>query len=148
MEQLIILAVLICLGYFFGRRAEAKHYNSIVAREGMFQSFPCTSTKIPLQTDKDVVKAELLMGNVVISVDYFKKILASLRGLVGGNVTAYESLLDRARREATLRLLEQCEHADEVINLRIETSTISGGKQSSIGSVEVLASGTAITYQK
>ena len=80
-------------------------------------------------------------------MDYFKRVLAALRQFVGGNVTSYESLLDRARREAILRVLEQCGNADEIINLRIETSTISDGHQSTVGSVEVLACGTAIYYK-
>ena len=148
MENFIVLLVLIALGYFFGRRAEARHYRSIAQREAQFQRFPHTSKKVPLNTESAIAKAELLTGNVVISVDYFKRILAMLRGLVGGNVAAYETLLDRARREATLRVLEQCQHADELINLRIETSTISTGQNNSVGSVEVLAFGTAIYYQK
>jgi uncharacterized protein YbjQ (UPF0145 family) len=45
-------------------------------------------------------------GSVVVSVDYFKRFLAGLRTLVGGRVTSYETLLDRARREAILRCKE------------------------------------------
>ena len=49
----------------------------------------------------------MVTGNVVISVDYFKTVVAGLRNLVGGNVNTYETLLDRARREALLRLQQQ-----------------------------------------
>jgi uncharacterized protein YbjQ (UPF0145 family) len=52
--------------------------------------------------------------------------------------------LDRARREAILRMKESCKKADEIINLRIETSSISKGRGRSIGSVEVLAYATAL----
>lgn len=147
MEQLVILIILICLGYFFGRRAESKHYQSIISRETQFQSFPYTTSKYPLKSDAEVERCEMLTGSVVISVDYFKRVVAALRQFVGGNVTSYESLLDRARREAVLRVLEQCGNADELINVRIETSTISDGRQNSVGSVEVLACGTAIYYK-
>jgi uncharacterized protein YbjQ (UPF0145 family) len=93
--------------------------------------------------------AELVHGHVVISVDYFKQILAGLRNLFGGTIQAYETLLDRARREAVLRLKESCPTANEILNLRIETSSISkGGSGDRIGSVEVLAYGTAIYYQQ
>ena len=81
---------------------------------------------------------------MVISVDYFKRLLASLRNFFGGSIQAYETLLDRARREAILRMKENCKNADEIINLRIETSSISKGKRNTIGSVEVLAYGTAL----
>lgn len=147
MEQLVILFILICLGYFFGKRAESNHYKSITARESQFHHFPCTTSKYPLNRDVEIAKSEMLTGSVVISVDYFKRVVAALRKFVGGNVVSYETLLDRARREATLRVLEQCGDADELINLRIETSTISDGRQSSVGSVEVLACGTAIYYK-
>ena len=87
---------------------------------------------------------ELVTGNAVISVDYFKRVAAGLRKLFGGNLTTYETLVDRARREAILRLKESCQGATQIINLRIETSSISQGKSNQIGSVEVLAYATAI----
>ena len=40
----------------------------------------------------------------MVSVDYFKRFLAGLRMIFGGRVSSYESLLDRARREALLRM--------------------------------------------
>ena len=52
--------------------------------------------------------------------------------------------MDRARREAILRLKESCLDATQIINLRIETSSIYKGKGNQIGSVEVFAYATAI----
>ena len=147
MENIIIVAILLSCGYFFGRRAEQKHYRSIEKRERDLLMLPLTSSKYPL-TDKDVAEVKLVQGAVVISVDYFKRMLAGLRNIFGGKVTSYETLLDRARREAVLRLRESCLDADEIINLRIETSSISKGNNSRIGSVEVLAYGTAVYYKK
>jgi uncharacterized protein YbjQ (UPF0145 family) len=46
-----------------------------------------------------------------------------------------------------LRLLESCPEADQIINLRLETSSIFKGRQKQVGSVEVLAYGTAIYFQ-
>ncbi len=109
---------------------------------------PLTSSKFPLQDNEQVQQAHLAQGCVVISIYYFKRILAGLRNIFGGNVQSYETLLDRARREAVLRLKESCSDADEIINLRIETSAISKGGDSRIGCVEVLAYGTAIYYKK
>ena len=149
MEKLIILAILISCGYFFGRVIEKKHYASIITREEQLLRLPLTSSRYPLLPDRTVAKSRLVQGCVVISVDYFKRMLAALRNFFGGNIQSYETLLDRARREALLRLKESCADADEIINLRIETSSISkGGRDSRIGSVEVLAYGTAIYYSK
>jgi uncharacterized protein YbjQ (UPF0145 family) len=89
----------------------------------------------------------MLTGNVVVSVDYFKRFLSGLRMIFGGRVKAYESLLDRARREALLRLkettVENGYHA--LINVRLETSRMANarGAEGTAG-VEVLAFGTAL----
>ena len=143
MTDLIILATLITLGYVFGKWAEKSHYKSIIEREKKFVNLPTTSTKKSLG-NLTVVDAELVSGNVVISVDYFKRVLAALRNIFGGSVQSYETLVDRARREAVLRMKESCSEANQIINLRIETSSISKGGKNKIGSVEVLAYGTAI----
>ena len=52
-------------------------------------------------------------------------------------------LVDRARREAILRMKEQAADADLFVNLKLETSSVS-----QVGSVEVLAYCTAIWYGK
>ncbi|MBU1568457.1 MAG: YbjQ family protein [Proteobacteria bacterium] len=148
MEQLIIFAILLSLGYFFGRHAEKKHYKSIKEREKHWLQLPTTSSKYVLGDDREINRCHLVNGSVVVSVDYFKRILAGLRNFFGGNVQSYETLVDRARREAVLRMKESCPEADQVINLRLETSSISKGNGKQIGTVEVLAYGTAVYFRK
>ncbi|PIE63030.1 MAG: hypothetical protein CSA25_02230 [Desulfobacter postgatei] len=87
---------------------------------------PVSTYKTVSDSGRTIRKSKLVTGNVVISVDYFKRIAAGLRNLFGGQVCVYESLVDRARREALLRLHESCEDADEIINL-LETSSILQG---------------------
>lgn len=147
MVQLSILFGLIVIGYIFGRMAENNHYKSITQREEVYLHLPCTTSKQPLLTERKVLRSEMVRGNVVISVDYFKRIVAGLRALVGGNVTTYETLVDRARREAILRMKERARGADEIVNLRIETSSVFKGQQGQVGSVEVIAYGTAVFYR-
>ena len=148
MEQLIIFSILISLGYFFGRSAEKKHYKSIREREQHWLQQATTSSKYVLGDDREIKNCHLVTGSIVVSVDYFKRVLAGLRNIFGGNVQSYETLIDRARREAVLRMKESCPDADQVINLRLETSSISKGRRKQIGSVEVLAYGTAIYFCK
>jgi uncharacterized protein YbjQ (UPF0145 family) len=148
MEQLIFFATLLALGYFFGRYAEKKHYKSILERERHWLRLPTTSGKYVLEDDREIDRSHLVNGSMVVSVDYFKRILAKLRNIFGGSVRSYETLIDRARREAVLRLKESCPEADQVINLRIETSSITKGRRRQVGSVEVLAYGTAIYFGK
>ena len=148
MEQLIIFAILLSLGYFFGRHAEKKHYKSIMKREKDLLHLPTTSSKFVLEGGREIDRCHLVNGSMVVSVDYFKRILAGLRNFFGGQVQSYETLVDRARREAVLRMKESCPDADQVINLRLETSSITKGRGKQIGSVEVLAYGTAIYFCK
>lgn len=135
----------IVLGYVFGRAAEARHFRSILAREESGVHLPTTSAKTPIG-DASIERSELVHGSVVISIDYFKRALAALHTIIGGAVKSHESLLDRARREAILRMKESCPGAHEIINLRIETCPIASNVAGDIGSVEVLAYGTAVYF--
>ncbi len=144
MYDFLIFLILMAVGYGFGRHAENKHYQSIMAREETLQGLPAISSKKvpPVQHMENA----LVSGNVVISVDYFKRFLAMLHNIFGGRVTTYETLLDRARREAILRMKEQAQTqgAKMIFNVKIETSSIYKGQKDSIGSVEILAYGTAL----
>lgn len=135
------------VGYFFGSLAEKRHYKSIKERERQTLHFPMMNygakQKIP-----DANDSGLFVGSVVVSADYFKMFASSLRNLVGGRVVVYESILDRGRREAILRMKEQAIAwgASQVVNVRLETASI--GKQASGGkglfAVEVIAYGTGL----
>lgn len=144
MGDLIVFLILLALGYGFGRAAELRHFKLIRKREKALQSLPAIATKIPDPTLRPR-QTQLVTGSVVISVDYFKRFIAGLRNLIGGRVTAYESLLDRARREAILRMKDEAKAlgANLIFNVKLETASISKGNGNQIGSVEVLAYGTA-----
>jgi len=146
MYELYILLVSIALGYYFGRRAESRHFKSIIDREKKTQHQPAVSFKFA-DTDRVVIHSELATGSTVIAIDAFKKMLAGIVNLIGGEVHSYSSLLDRARREAVLRMKESSPEADAFLNMRVETATIMGQRQGSTSSVEVMAYGTAVKYQ-
>ena len=138
---------LLVLGYVAGRRSERIHYVDIRARERSLVELPAlTLSRVLAQWEAE--RAEMVTGVVVISLDYFKRFVAGLRGLVGGRVKAYEPLLDRGRREAMLRMKEQARDRgyDAVINVRLETSRLASGGANGKGTagVEILAYGTAI----
>jgi uncharacterized protein YbjQ (UPF0145 family) len=144
MIEIISIIVLTIVGYVVGQHKEKKHYESIKNREAELINLVTTNKKRPLMSTDSNVTVKLVTGSVCISIDYFKRIVAALRAIVGGNIRSYETLLDRARREAILRLKESCTDASEIYNLRIETSSIYKGSGKQIGSVEVLAFATAI----
>ncbi len=150
MEQLsglFVFIFLIVLGYISGRMIETKHYRSIKEREREFLNLPAVTMKRLLEERRGIARARLVAGNVVISVDYFKRFLAGLRNLFGGRMVSYETLIDRARREAILRMKEEAKGSDIILNMRIATSSISKGAKKRVGSIEALAYGTAITYR-
>jgi len=149
MYDLIAFVVFLTLGYVFGEMAEKKHYKSIYEREAKYKKIIAINSRFPPQ-DGTVRAGSLVTGSVVVSVDYFKRFVAGLRGLFGGRITVYETLLDRARREAILRMKAEADKmgADMVFNLKLETSSISKNAKGKIGSVEVLAYGTALVPVK
>ena len=144
MWDLYFLISLIITGYIFGQIHERRHYASLKRREEKTVAIVMTSSKRPLGELGPVTEVRLVQGGVVISVDYFKRIVTSLRNFFGGNIRGYETLVDRARREAILRLKESCPDATQIVNLRLETSSIYKGRRNQIGSVEVFAYATAI----
>jgi uncharacterized protein YbjQ (UPF0145 family) len=146
MIQIVVPIFLLLMGWGFGRIAERRHYASIHLREEASLNVPLTNERRLYPTDRDVIETRLMLGSVVVSVDHFKRFLAWLKGLFGGEIHAYGSLLDRARREAKLRMLESWPRADYLLNFRFETSTISNSAGNSWGTVEVVAYATGIRF--
>lgn len=144
--DLVIPLVLLLLGFGIGSFNERRHYRSITEREAALQSVMLFQTKV-VPPGLAARGGQLVTGDVVVSVDYFKRFVAGLRKLFGGRLKSYESLLDRGRREAILRMKEQAasQGANMIFNVRLETASISKGARDSIGSIEVLAYGSAVT---
>jgi uncharacterized protein YbjQ (UPF0145 family) len=142
MEDLVVLVIALSLAFFIGRHREQKHYQSIRVREAALVDFPLLTETSPVPKN---FRAQLVTGSVVISVDRFKQFMGTLTSIFGGRVGAYESVLDRGRREAILRVKESARQrgGQGVVNLRIETSSIAG-VQGSTGASEVIAYGTVL----
>ncbi len=141
MFDLLLILCLLGLGLFFGKRAEKRHYKSIIKRELRLNALPAIASRYPPEDGN--YHHQLVTGSTVVSSDYFKSFTAGLINIFGGQVTPYESLVDRARREAILRMKAQAEasSAELVFNLKLETSRIAPGRT---GAIEVLAYGTAL----
>ena len=139
------VCVLLLLGALVGTRLERAHYRRIREREARMREFRVMTLRT-LPEDWSVEACDLVTGSVVISLDYFKRFLARLRMLIGGRLRSYEPLLDRARREALLRLKEEAAlrgfHA--VFGVRLETSRVANANGNGTAGVEILAFGTAV----
>lgn len=140
--ELLIFLGLLATGYFAGQLVERRHYASIRVRERRYRDVMA----FPMRFAPSAVTAQdayLVSGTVVISADYFKTFVAGLRNLIGGNFRAYETLMERARREAILRLKEDARRRGSilVVCVRFETTTISSGWAPAM---EIFAYGTAL----
>lgn len=146
MFELVVIFSLLTLGYVAGSIIEQNHYANIKVREHRTQRVPIYNigAKQPLP---DATSAKFFVGSVVISSDYYKAFLAQFSQWLGGQIFAYDSLLDRGRREALLRMKEDAIRwgAKKVVNVRLETATIGNSNgDSGILSIEVIAYGTGL----
>jgi uncharacterized protein YbjQ (UPF0145 family) len=141
-----ITVLLLVIGAVFGIRAQKKHIAILDAREAALSHILVTNLKVlPISENPP----QLVTGSVVIAFDYFRRFIATFVMLVGGRITMYEDMLDRARREALVRLLEDAaaKGAREVHNIRFEFSRVGSSEQGARvgGGAELLAYGTAIS---
>lgn len=143
--NLVLFLVLLLVGFIAGRLAESSHYRSIRAREKALAKILVFSERLPPPMHP-APASRLVSGSAVISVDYFKRFVAGLRMIFGGRLGSYETLLDRARREAVLRMKEEAmrKGAIQICNVKFATCPISSGTKDGVKCVEVLAYGTAL----
>ncbi len=133
-----ITLILFFIGWVFGRFIEQKHLNELEQTEHRLAYIRIDTNKFKSSENN----GQLISSNVVISHDYFKYIIAQIQNFFGGRLTTYESVVERARREAIVRLKQQAENAGatQIMGLRLSTTEL--GMQG--GMVEVFAYGTAI----
>lgn len=141
--------LVLVIAYLIGSAIERRHFREIRSREEELHGFPVVSFDT-MPADWNASSATLVTGSIVISLDYFKRVIAGLRGLVGGRIKTYEPLLERARREALLRMSESAREQgyDAVFNVRLETSRLANAARDGKGTagVEMLAFGTAVKF--
>jgi uncharacterized protein YbjQ (UPF0145 family) len=150
--DIVFFIFLFFLGLVSGSIAENNHYKSIKKREEEFINIPVVNSGDFIDETREIENIYFVSGSCVVALDYFKMFFAAIKQIFGGRIESYETLIDRGRREAILRLKEKAmkKNVDIIINLRIETSSIgqNAGQKGGIGSVEVFAYATAISYRK
>lgn len=141
--------IVLMIAYFVGSYLEKKHFRSIQKREAELHGFPVVSFDSAPES-WNINSSHLVTGSIVVSLDYFKRVIAGLRALIGGRVKTYEPLLERARREAILRMTEEAQSQgyDAIFNVRLETSRLANARRDGqgIAGVEMLAFGTAVKF--
>lgn len=136
--QIVIFAILFSMGFGFGRYNERKHLQYLDEQEQRLAYIRVNNSRFI----KSTFPGHMISINVVISHDYFKYAIANVQNMLGGRLTSYESVVERARREAIVRLKLEAEKmgADQIMGIRLSTTEL--GMQG--GMVEVFAYGTAI----
>ena len=145
MIELGFLLTFLTIGYVFGRAEEARHYKSILEREEKLRDLLLIQSRFPPEMHP-APRSLLVTGSVVLSADYFRMFVASLRSLLGGRLRSYESMIDRARREAVLRMKEEAiaRGAILLVNVKFEAVTLAGKANRGIQCVEGFAYATAL----
>jgi uncharacterized protein YbjQ (UPF0145 family) len=145
--QIVVFLVLFAIGVFAGRANERKHLRELERAERALNAIVASSASDAVEPGARV-RGRLVVGSVVIAEDYFKRVAASLKSLVGGNLRSYETLLERGRREAVVRMKKDARRlgATHVVNVRFETASLSedGSGRRPMFSAELIAYGTAL----
>ena len=147
MFNLIIFFSLLALGLVVGRIGEAMHYRRLEDGEDKLAHILIFSDR-NLPAGVTWEKAQFVSGSAVMSNDYFSALVAGLRKLFGGRIGLYVNLIERARREAVLRIKQAAEWQGAGVVINVKFTTTSLGRQGGVTAVEVLAFGTALREAK
>ena len=91
---------------------------------------------------KELETLSLVKGSTIQSKNIGKDIAQSFKTLVGGELKAYNDMMNEARALATKRMVAEAEElgADAIVNIRYASSAIMQG------AAEVIAYGTAVKF--
>ncbi|KXL53265.1 hypothetical protein CLNEO_12360 [Anaerotignum neopropionicum] len=94
-------------------------------------------------TGKEIEMLGLVQGATIQSKHIGKDIGASLKGIVGGELSGYTQMMIEARNIATERMIEMGEKlgAEAIVNVRFTTSAVTPG------AAEVMVYGTAVKFK-
>lgn len=94
-------------------------------------------------SDKELEMLGLVKGSTIQSKNVGKDISQGLKTLIGGELKAYNEMMNDARALATKRMVEEATGlgADAVVNIRYASASIMAG------AAEVMAYGTAVKFK-
>ena len=93
-------------------------------------------------TGKELETLSLVKGSTIQSKHLGKDIAQAFKTLVGGELVAYNEMMNEARAIATKRMVAEAEElgADAIVNIRYASSAVMQG------AAEVIAYGTAVKF--
>lgn len=138
---------LLVVTYFTGTWVERRHFRSIKERESKSAPIPIVASS-PREFARPVRSLRLVSGCAVVGADFFKAKLATLVSIFGGNIASLESVMERARREAILRMRAEAEGADLICGVQFETCFLNDNKDArTVPVVEILVCGSAVYFE-
>ena len=92
---------------------------------------------------KELEMLGLVKGSTIQSKNLGKDITQSFKTIVGGELKAYNEMMNEARALATKRMVEEAQAlgADAVVNIRYASAAVMQG------AAEVMAYGTAVKFK-
>ena len=95
-------------------------------------------------TGKELETLSIVKGSTIHSKHIGKDIGSAFKTLVGGELVAYNEMMNEARAIATKRMVKEAEElgADAIINIRYASSSIIQG------AAEVIVYGTAVKFKE
>jgi len=92
---------------------------------------------------KELEMLGLVKGSTIQSKNIGRDITQAFKTLVGGELKAYNEMMNNARALATKRMVEEATAlgADAVVNIRYASATVMAG------AAEVMAYGTAVKFK-
>ncbi|MCL1887721.1 MAG: YbjQ family protein [Kiritimatiellaeota bacterium] len=123
----ILPLALVPLWFLLGRWMENRHLRDLARREQAAAGMLRTSLGRPGGMNPRQTPT-LVIGETVVASDKFKTFLFAWRNVIGGESKTFTRLYARARREATLRMLEEAERLgyNAVCNVRYDAVDIAG----------------------
>jgi uncharacterized protein YbjQ (UPF0145 family) len=97
-----------------------------------------------LPAHRIVQQLDVVYGSTVRSKHVGKDLLAGLKNIVGGELTAYTELLEESRQEAVSRMIAKAQQlgANAIVGIRFSTSSIAAG------AAELFVYGTAVIVER
>jgi len=94
-------------------------------------------------TGKELEMLSLVQGSTVQSKHVGKDIMSSFKTIVGGEIKAYNAMMNEARELATNRMIKEAGGlgVDAIVNVRYVSNAIMQG------AAEVIAYGTAVKFK-
>lgn len=122
-------------------QSQKRRFGNKSAKQGMVKKMLLVNTDYI--TGKELEMLGLVKGSTIQSRDVCTDIAQSFQHFAGGELKAYNEMMDEARALATKRMVQEAEsmNADAVVNIRYMTSSVMQG------AAEVIAYGTAVKFR-